>query len=166
MRSSLLQSLGNVCSRTISAFPGCASANASAELLETRLSTLTRGFHTDCVRDVGPPHGACPSHHWQPHDRASFRRPAQLLSVQVSGVLDCSTYRKLHGLRFSPQSNKEHCVIVTCVATFSSCAGLYFQHSYVAASRYASCRDQSPHANPCSSLSWICIHSKRCCSAT
>ena len=92
MRSSLLQRLGNVYSRSLSAFPGCASAGASTELLATRLTTLTRGFHTGCVREAWPLDDSCRSRDGQWHGRASFLlESAQLLSLKVSSVLYCSS---------------------------------------------------------------------------
>lgn len=100
MRSSLLQSLSNVYLRNVSAFSGCASACAPAELLAARLATLTRGFHAESVPEPGPPLGACQSLHGYRHDRSSFLlATAQLLSLKVSELfisLQCNCCLVLH----------------------------------------------------------------------
>ena len=92
MRSSLLQSLGNLCLRNLSAFPGYLSPSAPTELLPTQLNTVTRGFRTEIIREACPPNGACRSLYGQRHDRASFlSEPTQLLSLKVTSSIFCSS---------------------------------------------------------------------------
>lgn len=87
MRSSLLQSLSNVCFRNIYPLSGCASACAPTELLAARLATLTRGFHAESVREPRPPLGAGQSLHGHRHDRTSFLLgAAQSLSLKVRAL--------------------------------------------------------------------------------
>lgn len=83
MRSSLLQSLSNVCLRNVSPTSAC----APTELLTARLAILTRGFHAESVREPGPPLGAGQSLYGHRHDRTTFLlNTSQSLSLQVNAL--------------------------------------------------------------------------------
>ncbi|KAL3144043.1 hypothetical protein ABBQ32_003843 [Trebouxia sp. C0010 RCD-2024] len=83
MRSSLLQSLSNICLRSVSPFPACPPACISGEVLAASVNTLTRGFRTESGSGFCPPCCSACSHVGHRHDRdGSLLIPQQLLSLK------------------------------------------------------------------------------------